>query len=172
MVIALVLLIPVLFISFLILAQVLLVINTEKRIYGIRFGRILSCRLIQKNNSLYVRLRCLFLSFYFNMKNKQGKISGSGPDRSVSTKKRSKNIRRYMNLFSALRKSVKIIRLKANIDTGDFPFNAQLYPVARLISRQNVSVAINFEDINQLDCLIQTRFITIIWNYIFNHNTY
>lgn len=60
----------------------------------------------------------------------------------------------------------KIKRFYANIDTGDFPLNAQLIPVANTLNNEKINLQINFEDQNQVDIKIITRLGLLAATYI------
>ena len=59
--------------------------------------------------------------------------------------------------------SFHIRYLQANIDTGDYPLNARLIPVAALINGGNIMIKINFEDRNSVDLKIITRLYKLLW---------
>lgn len=82
-------------------------------------------------------------------------------------RKPSKITKPYL-LVKKLFRRFKIKRFYANIDTGDFPLNAQLIPVANALNSEKIHLQINFEDQNQVDIKIITRLGLLAATYI-NH---
>lgn len=65
-----------------------------------------------------------------------------------------------------LLKLVKIIKLDAAIDTGDFPVNALLIPVVQNLNNNTINIMINFQNDNRLDFIAETRIYKLIILYI------
>lgn len=56
----------------------------------------------------------------------------------------------------------KVKRLYAELDTGDYPLNAQLIPIVQNFNNQDIDVKINFNNQNSVDFLIVTRLIKFL----------
>ena len=125
---------------------------------------------MKKRRYLVIRLRLLFINMYLapwkNIRKKDPETSGA------KRRKRPgrRSFKRIIRLIKVMYASLAIKRLRADIDTGDFPLNAQLIPLALLINGANHQLSINFEDRNELEVTIQTRLIKIIWKYFTIHN--
>ncbi|MBN1950880.1 MAG: hypothetical protein JW801_06725 [Bacteroidales bacterium] len=170
MLITILLILLILIMSFLLFARFRLTVNTEKGLYQADFGRWISVGMVRRKQNLCLRLRVLLVSFYLQpWKKVKKKITEAGQ---TSKKKRSRSvsIKRMVRLVKALHASLAIKRLRADIDTGDFPLNAQLIPLTYLINGGNRQLNINFEERNKLELIIQTRPATILWKYFTIHN--
>ena len=72
-------------------------------------------------------------------------------------------LRTGLALIKKLLGSFSVKKLIAEIDTGDYPLNAQLFPLAQAISTDGKEVTINFKNKNTIDLLIETRLYKILW---------
>ena len=59
-------------------------------------------------------------------------------------------------------RSFKIKRLEADIDTGNYPLNAQLIPLVQTINGSNINLNINFENRNEANIRISTQLYNLI----------
>jgi hypothetical protein len=99
------------------------------------------------------------------------KLSSAGKRKSVNKYNKSKLKKRRIRIspkkiIVMMKKtlhSFHIRYLQANIDTGDYPLNARLIPVAALINGGNIMIKINFEDRNSVDLKIITRLYKLLW---------
>ena len=149
---------------FLLVARICLSIDTEKGIYRLSFGRILSASFVwSPAESPRIRIRILFIPF------KIRPWLGSGhKDKGIEKKRRKRPLKPYRILrwFLALVSSLHVDHFEADIDTGDYPLNAQLIPLAYLARNADMNIKINFEDRNSLDCRVQTRPVITLWKYL------
>ena len=67
------------------------------------------------------------------------------------------SIHKIRPLFRAFSKAIHIERFRVNWDTGDFMYNAWLYPVFRRWSRRKRQLFINFWGEQELAIILQTR---------------
>jgi hypothetical protein len=139
---------------------ILVVIDTETNSYYIKLLGYFKAW-IEVREDLKLKMRILFFRktykpFQFRQK---AHIKKSGL-------KRKPDIKRMMILIRNLLKSIKIRKLDANIDTGDFPLNALLVPVAQKINNRIVNIAINFQEINNLYFIAETQLYKLIILYI------
>jgi len=154
-----------LLIILILIARIRILVDTEKGTYAARFGQVMSIQLVKYSGRPGIRFRAFFISFRINggKQKKEEKISMAGKHK---RKKRKITAKKGIRYFKVIWQSIHIRKLTMDIDTGDFPLNAQLIPLALALSRNNVAMAINFEDRIKVDATIQTRLITLIWNYI------
>ncbi len=98
-----------------------------------------------------IKLKLLFLSFTLNPFRKKS----LNRDEIVKLKKKKsrkrKNLQKFLHLIRKAFKAITIKKLIANIDTDDYPLNAQLFAVASQINQRNISLNINFESRNTFD---------------------
>jgi hypothetical protein len=69
-------------------------------------------------------------------------------------KKKTRAMRTLQKHLPLVRKAVKTISIKklhVNLDTNDYPLNAQLFTITPLINQNNISLNINFENRNSFD---------------------
>ncbi len=77
-----------------------------------------------------------------------------------------KQVRKMTNMTPALIKTISLKKIMWNIDTGDYPLNAQLIPIAQLVNSDNIHVSINFNNTNNFYMHLQTRLILIAYTII------
>jgi hypothetical protein len=124
-----------------------------------------SLGVVKRKTGIALRLRLFFLRFHFRPWAKY-KTEDEMVEK-VQKRGRSMSAKRMVRLAKSLYRSVRVKRLIVEMDTGDFPLNAQLIPLEMWLSRGNRQITINFENRNSLDIIIETRPIKVLWNYIF-----
>ena len=138
-----------------------IVVNTNNKEYFISLPGYLRADLFfDKAKSFRIRLRMFFFTFIIEPAKRQKKTKD--PEK----KQRSRKIKNPLLLMKNILKSLRIKYCNANIDTGDFPLNAQLIPIAQTIQRENINLSINFKNENDLNLMIQTRGIKLIIVYV------
>jgi hypothetical protein len=86
----------------------------------------------------------------------------------LSEKKKGKKTRKkltlaeFLKILRTMAGKIRIKKLIWEIDTGDFPLNAKLYPLTGLLTEPGKAISINFEGRNTLYLLIQTRIISLL----------
>lgn len=70
--------------------------------------------------------------------------------------------------FLKLHKALIVKKFYADIDTGDFPMNAQLMPLTLLSNNSTINLNINFENRNTVDIEIFTRLYKILATWVSN----
>ena len=95
----------------------------------------------------------------------QRRETNKRPAKSIQ-RKRIPGIKELIEVFQKFIKCIRIKKLDANIDTGDYPLNALLIPVAQKINNHKINVLINFQDINSLSFVAETQLFRIIIFYI------
>lgn len=145
------------------IARIRIIIDTVNKKYLFRFGRIFSVYLRNIEGRYSIQLKALFISF--KLKRKSGKA--------LSEKKSNYNwifskrgLKHKLNFITACWKAIKIRRFHVDLDTGDYPLNAQLIALVQPINRENTQFRINFENKNQLHCVAETSIIKILWNIL------
>jgi len=118
-------------------------IDSEKQIFRFKFHSWLELRLVESQNSLFIRLKIFGLTKLWDVfsdnKRPQKKEKFRKPKKSKISKER----------LIALLKSFKLIKFQLTIDTGDMPTNGLLFPVFYLIKeRTHLDVSINFKNYN------------------------
>lgn len=164
MVLAIVLFMFLALLIYLLLAPILLFIDTRDDNYFIQQKGIVKVAILRdKKEVIKVKLNVLFLKFYFYPL--RAKKSISQPK--VKAKRRRKK-REFLSFRTGLKllNSFKVKRFWMDIDTGDCIVNAKLYPVFAFLDYKIGGFNINFQDRNQLVLHIQSRPIHIIKSFI------
>lgn len=153
--------------SGILLVPLQLEINSKKERYRVRLFGYLSARLITSRPIWIIRIWVFFVPFTYHpfrsSKKKRKKNNRRKVKPGSSRKKKKMGIQTVKNVIGRLLRSFTIKRLYAEVDTGDFPLNAQLFPLAQVISSGRKQITINFEDKNSIDLLIETRLYKILW---------
>jgi hypothetical protein len=147
-----------LFIVGVLFVPIRIVVNTDKKQYYISLpGYLRADLLFGGNNPFRIKMRVLFISFLIEPSKRVKKQEIEHKE------KKYKPIKNPLKLFVNLIRSIKVKYCVANIDTGDFPLNAQLIPIANLLQNKNVEVNINFNNNNNVDLKLETRGIKLIY---------
>lgn len=136
-------------------------INTDKKQYYLalpgyfRIDAIFNNEIIPK-----IRVRLFFIRFSIEQRLFKKKVKTT----LENSKKIARNHRKSPSISLAIKllKAIKIKKLDADIDTGDFPLNAQLIPVAALLGTNNRRCDINFENRNRLHLRLTTQLYKIL----------
>ncbi len=146
------------------------IINTNTNTYTISQPVFFKVRILPDSDYL-IKLRFRILFIWFNF------YPFLSKPKSQEKKKKTKSIKNRNQVSPGLIwdiiKGFRIKKLNADIDTGDYPLNAQLFPVAQQITGKNTFVNINFENNNSLNLLITYQLYKIaqatIKNRYFNN---
>lgn len=146
------------------LLPVSLVANTETKQYYLSMPLYfkVSFPLIENiSEGIHIKI------FFFKRKINPFKESGKGIKKTNRTKKNK--VKKPTLLIKNILRKFKVKKLDADIDTGNFPLNAQLVPVTIVLNRGKANIRINFENRNYLNIHIITHVGAIIATYII-HN--
>ena len=147
MLLTVILLLLVLFVVALLFAPIQLYVNTDTSEYYIRVVGLAKASLEPDNRELLrVRLKTLFFEHSFYPLRK--KMMKKGKPAKQKTKRKRKI--RFKNFVRLLR-SFEVRRFLLDIDTGDYVFNAKMYPIFMLLNRYVASFHINFQGRNILN---------------------
>lgn len=149
----------------LLLLPVEIIVHTREGIYKIRNRLLFTVQYKPDSDWGKVRIRVFFIWFTVNpwkwiYKSPSQKRTTQKPaEKKAKTRKRSSEASwtSTMRLVSRLLGTIKVRYLRARIDTGNFPLNAQLIPLAHAISSKNRQITINFQNDNQWDLCISHR---------------
>lgn len=152
---------------FLIIAGLLIlpfsvVADSNQNTYFISIPFYLKGTINKVNEEWKFRIRVFLIPVYITgLKRKRSIKQQSETEK--KPKKRKFNIYKISNIIRGVNRSFRIKRLNANIDTGDYPLNAQLIPVVTKINSTNIAIRINFEDTNSIYLNAVTHLYKIIW---------
>jgi len=143
---------------------VMLLIDTEKKRYLFILPGVLSARVISREDLFYIRLWIFFLPFKID----PFKVTRRPSTSKEITRKEKKSRSRKINPVRFMQKAKRafhIRRLDLDLDTDDFPLNAQLVPVFTAFSGRNRDLRINFEGKMYLHLDLRTRVAALLWMY-------
>jgi hypothetical protein len=157
----------VLFLTGILFFPLKVVVNTQQKEYYISLPGYFRADLLFANPmSFKLRLRIFFFSFRIEPGKRVAELTESS-EGSIPIK--SKRNRRSKNMLDYIRRMItcfRINRLQADIDTGNYPLNAQLIPIAQRISHNNIDLRINFENYNRVDFYATTRMHKLVYAFL------
>ncbi len=132
-------------------------IDTRHALYRARWLGIIAFRGLPDGEGW----RWYFKVFFWEKEWKSGSRQSSPPKKKQTRKfKRRPSARQVWSLVKNLFRAVKVKRIRVNWDTGDYVWNAQLYPLFSSLNRQGRQLSINFIGREELEIHLQTR----LWN--------
>ncbi|MCD4747305.1 MAG: hypothetical protein K8R58_13485 [Bacteroidales bacterium] len=155
-------------ISWILFAPLVICINSSKNLYYINLTGICKARFIIKEKTLYLKMKIFFISFMFEplkfMDKKKIKVK-------KKKKKKQKKIfikQIYLIIKFVLKiiKCFKIKKLNINIDTHNYYINSLLIPVTYIVNSPNVESSVNFNGINNVVIILESRTYKILMNLI------
>lgn len=154
--------------TWIMLAPVILFINTELDRYQLSLPGVIHAGLVYKNGLLHIKGWIFFIPFRFNpfriRRKKKEKKDQAKKIRKKSNKRRLP-IRSMREALGAFR----IKKLHMDIDTDDFMLNAWLVPAFGAVNNgRNVQMQVNFEGHMFLDLDLRTRIGSLAWIFIKN----
>lgn len=153
----------VLLITWILLGPVIMRIDTDRNQYMFSLPGVVTAGIVHEEEHIYIRGWIFFIPVKidpFKQRRKRKKRT-----KEVSKKKKSRKSRRRMaRMFRKMTRAIRIKRLELDLDTDDFPLNAQLVPLFALISNQrNIQMQVNFEGNLFLHLDVRTRIGAILW---------
>ena len=151
-----------LFFLWLLLVPVILYTDTERGRYLLTLPGIFRAVVVPDDGLFSIRGWILFIPFRFR------------PFKPVKRKekpkrqKKKKSKKRFTNpsmIRGALR-AIRIRRLKINMDTDNFTWNAWLVPVCSAVNGENIDLRVNFEGHQSLLLDLRVTVGTLLWNLI------
>ncbi len=143
-------------------------IDTTNNIYFIKLPGIFCLRLIIGDKIFYLKYSIFFFSFKISpAKPSKGKKSDQKRISAISKLKGLwKSNPRHIILLKKLIVTFRIKKLTCNIDTGDYPLNAQLIPVCLAMNSKKVNVVINFNNHNNIYLQSRSQLIMILYTLL------
>lgn len=166
MVLAVVLILLFLLLIYLLVAPLVLYIDTVSNTYYFQYKGVAKATVLaDEKEVIKIRLHVFFIRFnFYPLRKKKEAVDSKRIENGESARKRKKSI----NLKTGLRllKSFKIRKFLIDIDTGDCIANAKLYPFFAFLNYRLGGFRINFEGRNQLILEMQNRPIYLIKSFI------
>ena len=161
--------------GWLLLVPIQFIIESEERIYMLRVKSLGSVAIIFEENIFILQLRSFFISRNIPLISKGTKEKGikkksNRADEKEKMKKpeKKRNQRKWILRLLRIPFSFRVKKLIVNIDSGDYIFNAYMFPVFGLLNHYGPdwSWNVNFYGKNQVSMKLQTTLIRLIYVYL------
>lgn len=166
MLLAAIILILVLLVTYLLLIPIILFIDTSKNEYYIQLKGLARAYIEpHKEETIRIKLNVFFMRFYFFPINE---IIKRNQAKKIKQKKYKTKSRKPLGINKGLQvlKTFKVKQFAIDMDTGNVVQNAKLYPVFTFFNYYKGGFNINFEGRNRLVVHLQNRPIDIIKIFI------
>lgn len=161
----------VLFILWLLLVPVVIYIHTDSSRYSLSMPGIFRAEAVTGEEFFLIRGWVLFVPYRFNPLKKRRK-KGHKKKEPDEKKKKFRMPSGGLSMAREALQTVRIRQFELDIDTGDFPLNAWLFPAFSLAQSTNRQMRINFEGYNALKLDVRIRLGAFLWAVIRNRVTY
>ena len=151
-----------LFFLWLLLVPVILYTDTERERYLLTLPGIFKAVVVPDAGLFHIRGWFLFIPYRFHPFKPRKKKKKPGQSKKKKRKKRFMNPRMIRGALRAIR----IRRLKVNMDTVNFTWNAWLIPVCTAVNGENIDLRVNFEGHQSLLLDLRVTLGTLVWNLI------
>ncbi|MBN2213045.1 MAG: hypothetical protein JW723_02270 [Bacteroidales bacterium] len=149
-------------------------IDTDKNHYCLRLPGVFSLRVLKAETGWKMRYSIFLFRFsvpFFKPHKQLKKTDEKHPRTSAGFLKRRYGIDNLLFAINVI-KAFRLRKLRLDIDTGDYPLNAQLIPAACYLSSDRVNLSVNFNDHNELYVILQSYLARIIYitirHFMFN----
>ncbi len=166
MLLAIILIVLGILVTYLLLVPIILSINTQKNDYYIQLKGLVKANIEPHEEELLrIKLKVFFMTFYFFPIDEYYKRKRV---KKLKSKKHKTKSRKRLSLKKGLQvlKTFKVKQFVIDMDTGDVVKNAKLYPAFAFLNYHVGGFNINFEGRNQLAVRLQNRPIDIIKLFI------
>ena len=159
----------ILLLLWILVAPVIILLDTANNRYLLALPGIFKAMVVPSEHLFHIRGRILFIPFTYNpFLRKPDKKKKDKKDEESTKKRRPKKIFRDLKLVIHILGSLRIRKLKLDIDTDDFILNAWLIPVFSIVDSENIQMRANFEGHASMLLDLRIRIGTILWIYIMN----
>ena len=166
MLLAIILIVLGILVTYLLLVPIILSINTQKNDYYIQLKGLAKANFEPHEEELLrIKLKVFFMTFYFYPIDEYYKRKRV---KKLKSKKHKIKSRKHLSLKKGLQvlKTFKVKQFVIDMDTGDVVKNAKLYPAFAFLNYHVGGFNINFQGRNQLAVRLQNRPIDIIKLFI------
>lgn len=146
-------------------ASLKLYIDTSEKQYYVQFKGLVSAHLIPTKDFFLIKLKVPFYTFSIDplKMNKPSKKALKQPEnKSVIKKKKGKSWSATFTFLRSIMATFKIKHFILDLDTGNYPLNAQLVPVFTLMSRRTTSLKTNFMGKSYFSIVVENRLIRMM----------
>ncbi len=146
-------------------APLTLVIDSSQGLYRISWWGIASARIFaHEEQVLMIRFNIFFLRKNLGLVDMLNKEKKAKTEKSKAKKKKYKGPG-WRKIKSGIA-SFRVKEFHVELDTGDYVWNAWLFPIAYFVSRGNVRLQINFNRHNSARIVIENRMIRLLYAFL------
>jgi hypothetical protein len=153
-------------IAWLLWAPIRLKIDTRSGVYRVEWSRVVSADWLPEQGLDVIEIRVFFWKRKIALYRANGKKKKAGapkPAKKHDEKPVKKTRRLSRQSIRKILQTFEVRRCHLTLDTGDYLWNAWLFPVFWFVRKPNVRVRINFQGENELSLLVQNRLGRILW---------
>jgi hypothetical protein len=156
------------FLLWLLLAPVIIWLNTDTKHYQIALPGIFKAVVVPTAELFHIRGWVFFIPYKFDPFRMKKKKKKKKSDKPVIKKSRSKQLTGNIHMVIDALRTFRIRKLYLDIDTDDFVLNAWLVPVFSFVNTDNIRMRVNFEGTSSLLLDLRLRLGVILWILIRN----
>jgi len=151
--------------AWILFGPLMLIMDTDRQRYLVSLPGIVTARLVWQYESIYIRLWIFFIPLRIDPFKSRVKVASPAKKR-----RKNKSSRRrpgFRRILQKSKRAIRIHRLELDLDTDDFPLNAQLIPVFSAINNEkNIALRVNFEGRLSLKLDLRTRMASLLRMFI------
>ncbi len=154
-------------IVWLLFAPLIIYVDSGEGLYYVKIPLLIKLRFVIDDGQYVLRFRIFFIPF--DVKTGKKKITEKDDRKERKRRKKKHRINKILKVIPAFLKFLpglfrtsRIKKMIINFDTGDYTINARLVPVLAILSRKNISLNVNYSDINTIHLIIQNRLFNIV----------
>ena len=156
-----------LFITWILMVPVMILVHTDTGRYSLSLPGIFMAKAVSGGESFLIKGRILFVPYRFNpfairKKRTRKKKTGEGK------KKKFRMPRGGLSLVRDALRAIRIRSFELDLDTGDYPLNAWLFPLFSMAEGSNRRLDVNFTGYNALSLDVRIRLGALLWAVIRN----
>jgi len=148
-------------------APIRLEVNTWKGIYRVEWIGFGALNWLPEEGLDIIEIKLFFWKKRWalsEMQSKQGALKVK--PKSKAAKKKSQSGLGGWRLVKKIARTFKVQHCRLWIDTGDYLWNAWLFPVGWFLQNPNIGVWINFQGKNEGALLVENRLGRVLWAFI------
>jgi len=144
---------------------VMVKINTDRKLLQVSLPGVVTARLLNRNEHLFIRLWIFFLPLRIDPFKSRNKVKS--PEKEKKKRRTGSHGPGFRMGMQKMKRAVRIRRMELDLDTDDFPLNARLVPVFSAINTlENIDLRVNFEGRLSFKLDVRTRIAALIWMLI------
>ena len=147
-------------------APIRLEINTWKGIYRVEWIGLGALNWLPEEGLDVIELKLFFWKKRWALSEIQSKQEPSKAKPKSKAVKKSQSGLAGWRLVKKIARTFKVRHCRLWLDTGDYLWNAWLFPVGWFLQKPNIGVWINFQGKNEGALLVENRLGRVLWAFI------